>query len=109
MVWASHLEKLLEVVVGLPCLALEITLGGNDTFLIRVVSLVVIIILVAAGSTYDTLRGLLPTTFGASLSTFAGGLGYRTLATGGGCLLIALDKNGFDYLNTRGMPGGNVK
>jgi hypothetical protein len=39
MVWASHLEKLLEVVGGLPCLALEITLGGNDMFLIRVVSL----------------------------------------------------------------------
>jgi hypothetical protein len=52
MIWIGHLEKFLEGICRLPCLMLEISLGGSDVFLVGVVYFLVIII-VAAGSNCD--------------------------------------------------------
>jgi hypothetical protein len=48
MVGIGHLEKFLEVIGGLPSLALEITLGGRAVLLVIAVRLLVIVII--AGS-----------------------------------------------------------
>jgi hypothetical protein len=51
MVWTGRSEKFLKVIVRLPRLALEITLGSHDMLLIRAIRFLVI----AAGSNCDSL------------------------------------------------------
>jgi hypothetical protein len=53
MVWTGHFEKFLEMVFWLPHLVLEIMLDDHDILLIEDVRFLVIII--AAGSDYDSL------------------------------------------------------
>jgi hypothetical protein len=48
------LKKLLEVISGLPCLALEIVLSSNDELLIEVTNILVVVTLVAADSDRDS-------------------------------------------------------
>jgi hypothetical protein len=55
MIGAGCLEKLLEVISGLPCLALEITLSNGDELVARVIGLLVIVALVTTGSDSDSL------------------------------------------------------
>jgi hypothetical protein len=55
MVGAGRFEKLLKVIGRLPRLALEVTLNSSDEFLIEVISLLVITVLVVAGSDHDSL------------------------------------------------------
>jgi hypothetical protein len=80
MVGAGCLEKFLEVIGRLPCLALEIMLNNRDVLLIRVSGLLVLITLIPASGDRDslvsplqpslvTLRAPL-VTFGASLCSF---------------------------------------
>jgi hypothetical protein len=112
MVWAGRLEMLLKVIDRLPRLALEITPSGSDMFFIRVVHLLVVVIIVIACSNYDPLGAPLwsfLTAFSASLSTFAGSLGWCPSAVTKDHLPIALDEDGPDHLCTRGVLGGNVK
>jgi hypothetical protein len=52
MVRAGHLKKLLKVICMLQCLALEVTLGDGNVFLIN---LLVIVILVTASKNCDLL------------------------------------------------------
>jgi hypothetical protein len=77
MFWAGHLEKLLQVISRLSCLALEITLSHSDVFLIGVIGLLIVVIFIAASGNCGLLGEPLwppPTTFGALLSTFVGNL-----------------------------------
>jgi hypothetical protein len=57
MIQAGCFEKLLEVIGGLPYLALRITFGGGDELLVGAVSVLVIIIitLIAASGDRDSL------------------------------------------------------
>jgi hypothetical protein len=112
MVGVGSLEKLLEVIGRLSCLALEVVLGSSDVFLIRVISLLVVVKLIIASSNCDPLGApLWPslTAFGASFCTFASSLAWRPLAINGDCLPIALDEDGPNCLLTGGMLGGDVK
>jgi hypothetical protein len=73
-------EKLLEVICGLSCLELKVALGSGNEFLVRVASIVVIIILIAACGDCDSLGSLLrpPLVFyGAHFHTLVGYLGWR--------------------------------
>jgi hypothetical protein len=58
MIEAGGLKKLLEVISGLPHLALEVTLSSGDELLVGVTDLLVIVTLIAVGSDHDLL-GLL--------------------------------------------------
>ncbi len=83
MVGSGRLEKLIEVIGTLPRLALEVTLGGGNELLIGIVSLLVVVTLIIAGSNCDLLRApLLPlfVALGTFLSTFAGCFGRCRLA-----------------------------
>jgi hypothetical protein len=55
VVGTGHLEKLLEVIGRLSCLAFEVTLDNGDELLIRIIGLLVIIALVTTGSDHDPL------------------------------------------------------
>jgi hypothetical protein len=55
MVGAGHLKKLLKLIDGLPCLALEVTLGGGYELPVGIVGLLVMVALIAVGSDYDSL------------------------------------------------------
>jgi hypothetical protein len=112
MVWACCLEKLLEVIGRLPYLVLEIMLGGCDVFLIRVISLLVVVVVVATSCNHDPLGPpFWPplTAFGASLRAFADNLGWCPSATAGDHLPIALDEDGPNCLFTTSVWGDNVK
>jgi hypothetical protein len=54
MVWIVYFMKLLEAIGRLSRLALEITLGGSDVFLVRAVHFLIIIVIIA-GSNCDPL------------------------------------------------------
>jgi hypothetical protein len=108
IVWAGRLEKLLEVINKLLCLALEVTLGSDDVFFIKVISLLVVVTFIAASSNCDLLWSLL-IAFGASLRSFTGSLGRCPSAASGAHLPIALDENSPDCLLTRAVSGGDVK
>jgi hypothetical protein len=78
IVWAGHLEKLLDVIGMLSRLVLEIVLNDSDVFLVRVIDLLVVVIIVVASSNHDSLgEPLWPphTICGAPLSAFADSLG----------------------------------
>jgi hypothetical protein len=112
MVWVGCLEKFLEVIRRLLHLALEITLGRGNMFLIRVISLLVVFIFVAASVNCDPSGvPLLPPliAFGTPLSTFIDSLGWYPSTASEDYLSIALDKNGPNYLFSRGMVSGYVK
>jgi hypothetical protein len=75
MVGAGRLEKLLEVIGRLPCLSLEVVLGGGNELLIGVVSLLVVVTLIIASSNCDPLGSLLwppLVAFGAPFCILAG-------------------------------------
>jgi hypothetical protein len=112
MVGSGRLEKLIEVIGRLPRLALEITLGSGNELYVGIVSLLVVVTLVIAGSDCASLGLLLwpPLgAFGAPLHAFAGCLDWSPSAIAGDRPLIALDENNPDCLLTRGVPGGNVE
>jgi hypothetical protein len=50
MVRAGRLTKLLKVVGRLPCLVLEVTLCGGNALLVGIISLLIVVTLIAAGS-----------------------------------------------------------
>jgi hypothetical protein len=111
MVGSGRLEKLIEVIGTLPRLALEVTLGGGNELLIGIVSLLVVVTLIIAGSDCAPLGlPLWPPlgAFGAPLHAFAGCLEWCPSAITGDRPPVALDENNPDCLLTRGVPGGNV-
>jgi hypothetical protein len=114
MVWAGHLEKLVDVIGRSSCLMLEIALSDSDVFL-RVIyhHVIVIVIIITASRNCDPLGGepLLPllTALGTSLSAFADNLQWCPLIASGDHLPVALDKDGPAHLFTRGVPGGYVQ
>jgi hypothetical protein len=55
MIGAGRLEKLLEVIYRLSRLVLEVMLDGGNELIVGIVSLLVIVALVAAGSDCDSL------------------------------------------------------
>jgi hypothetical protein len=55
IVWAGHLEKLLDVIGMLSRLVLEIVLNDSDVFLVRVIDLLVVVIIVVASNNHDSL------------------------------------------------------
>jgi hypothetical protein len=84
-------------------LALEVTLSSGNELLIGIISLLVVLTLVAAGSDHDLLGlPLWPpvAAFGTPLCTLADCLEGR--------LPVALDKNSPDRLLARGMPSGDI-
>jgi hypothetical protein len=112
MVGASRFEKLLEVINGLPHLALEVRLSSGNELLVGVISLLVIAALIVAGSDCDSLESLLwppSVIFGALLRILAGCLERCPLTVIGGRLPVVLDENGSDHLLARGVPNGDVK
>jgi hypothetical protein len=85
-------------------LALEVTLSSGNELLIGIISLLVVLTLVAAGSDHDLLGlPLWPpvAAFGTPLCTLADCLEGR--------LPVALDKNSPDRLLARGMPSGDIE
>jgi hypothetical protein len=73
MVWAGHLEKLLEVIGRLSRLVLKVTLSSVNMFLVRVIILLIVVTLVTISSNCDPLgMPLWPTlvAFGARLHAF---------------------------------------
>jgi hypothetical protein len=93
-------------------MAFEIALGSGDVFLIGVISLLVVVIFVAASSNYDPLGARLwppPTTFGSPFRAFVGSLGRCPSAVDSERLFVALDENSPDYLLCRGVPSSDVK
>jgi hypothetical protein len=112
MVGAGYLKKLLEVIGGLSCLTLEIMLSNGDELLVRVVGLLVVVALVTASGDHDSSGSpLWPSlvTFGTALCAFTARLEQRPSTTARGRLVVALNKNGPDYLLARGVPGGDVE
>jgi hypothetical protein len=59
MIGAGCLEKIVEVIGGLPRLALDVTLNSCGDLLIGVIGLLVVIALIAAGSDRDLFGSLL--------------------------------------------------
>jgi hypothetical protein len=93
-------------------LALEVTLGGGNELLIRIVSLLVVVALITTSGDYDSLGSLLwppLATFGAPLCALTGDLLWHPLTAAGRHLPIALDKNSIDCLIAGGMPSGSVE
>jgi hypothetical protein len=112
MVGAGYLKKLLEVIGGLSCLTLEIMLSNGDELLVRVVGLLVVVALVTASGDHDSSGSpLWPSlvTFGTPLCAFTARLERRPSTTARGRLVVALNKNGPDYLLARGVPSGDVE
>jgi hypothetical protein len=100
-------EKFLEMVLRLPCLALEVVLHGCDMFPI-------------GGDNFLTIVGrdsdvsevpLLPllATLGAFPSAFDGGFLWWCSATASDCFHVAKDKGGPYRLLTGGVPSGDVE
>jgi hypothetical protein len=78
MVWASLLEKVLEVIGRLSRLVLEVVLDSGNMFLVRVIDLLVVVAIVVASSNCDLLGAPLWTplvAFGTPPHAFAGCLG----------------------------------
>jgi hypothetical protein len=105
MIGESRLEKLLEVIYGLSCLALEVVLDGANEHLIRIAGLL------ACGDCDSLQLSLWPPliAFGTPLCALTGDLEWCPPTATGSYLPIALDENSPDHLLTRGMPGGNVE
>jgi hypothetical protein len=59
MIGVGCLEKLLDLIRRLPCLALDVTLCSGDELLVGVIGLLVIVTLVAASSDHDSWASLL--------------------------------------------------
>jgi hypothetical protein len=97
MVWICHLEKLLEVIDRLSCLAHGIA-DGSNVFLIGVIHCLVIVVVVAITGGNDAPLGApllhLLAVFGASLSTPISSFRRCPMAATGDRLPIILDKNG---------------
>jgi hypothetical protein len=55
MIEVGHLEKLLEVIGGLPRLAHEVALGGGNENLVEIIGLLVIVALITARCNYNSL------------------------------------------------------
>jgi hypothetical protein len=107
MVQTGRFEKFLEVVIRLLRLALEVTLDGCDTHLIRVVRFLLFVI--TTGSNYDPLEVPLLPPFAAFCGTFVSGFGWCHSAAAEGRFPITSDKDGPDRLLIRAMPGGDIK
>jgi hypothetical protein len=108
----GRLEKLFEMIDGLPRLELEVALGSGNELLVRIVSLLVVVTPVATGNDCDALGSpLWPplVAFGAPLCALAGCLEWRPSTATRGCLPITLDENGPNRLLTRGVLGGDVE
>jgi hypothetical protein len=91
---------------------LEVTLSGSNMFFIGVIGLLVDVALVAASSNGDLLGApLWPPliAFGCPLHAFVDGHGQCPSATNGDHLPLTLDRNGPDYLLTRGVSDGDVE
>jgi hypothetical protein len=85
MVQIGSFEKFLKMVLGLPCLALEVTLGGHDVLLTGLVHFFVIAVI--AGSDYDVSWApllLLLAALGALLRALGGSFGWCCKAAAGG-------------------------
>jgi hypothetical protein len=106
MVQTSRFEKFLKMVLQLPRLVLEVTLGGRDILLIGVVCFLVVV--VAVGSDFNPSGALLLPLL-ASLIAFDGGFGWCDRATAGGHFPIAQNEGNPNRLLARGMPGGDIK
>jgi hypothetical protein len=82
MVQIGSFEKFLKMVLGLPCLALEVTLGGHDVLLTGLVHFFVIAVI--AGSDYDVSWAPLLLLLAALLRALGGSFGwcYKAAADG---------------------------
>jgi hypothetical protein len=112
MIGTGYLEKLLEVISGLPRLALEVSLSSGDELLFRVADLLVVATLITAGNHHDSLESLFQpplVAFGSLLCALAGCLEWCPLTTTEGCFPTVLDENSPGRLLMRGGPGGDVK
>jgi hypothetical protein len=112
MILMGHLEKLLEVISGLPWLVLQVVLRGDDELLIRVTDLLVVVTLITDGSDRDSLGlPLQPplVAFGTALCVLSGHLERRPSTTTEALFPAVLDENGLNHLFTRGVPSGDVK
>jgi hypothetical protein len=92
MIGAGRLEKLLEVIYRLSRLVLEVMLDGGNELIVGIVSLLVIVALVAAGSDCDSLGSpLWPplVAFRALLCSLASCLEWRSSTAAGGRLSVA--------------------
>jgi hypothetical protein len=106
------LQKLLEVIAGQSCLALDLALDGGNELLIGVANVLVIVTLIAAGGDHESLGSPLRpplVAYGTPFCALVGCLGWCPPIAAGGCLPAALDENGPDRLLTKGMPGGDVE
>jgi hypothetical protein len=54
MIWVGCFEKPFEVIRGLPCLALKITLDSGHELLVGVADVIVVITYVATGGDHDS-------------------------------------------------------
>jgi hypothetical protein len=59
MIGADHLKKLLKVISGLLCLALEVVLSSGNELLVRVICPFIVVTLIVASSDCDSLGSLL--------------------------------------------------
>jgi hypothetical protein len=112
MIWAGLLEEVFKVIGRLLRLTLEVVLSSSDVFFIKVLSLLIIVTLLAAGGNGDPLGVPLWAPligFGTSLYLFADGLRQCPSATNRGHLPLALDKNSPNCFLTRGASGHDVK
>jgi hypothetical protein len=112
MIGTGCLEKHLEVISGLPRLALEVALSSGDKLLVGVIGILVIVTLIIAASDRDSLEPSfcpLLVTFGALLCALAGCLDRCPSTAVGGRSPTVLDKNGPNHVLAGGMPGGDVK
>jgi hypothetical protein len=106
MVQISRFEKFLEMVLRLSYMVLEVMLGSRDKLLIGAVRFLVVV--VAAGSDCDPSGvPLLPLL--ATLSTFAGGFGWRFPGATEDHFPIVQNKDNPNRLLARGVLGGDIK
>jgi hypothetical protein len=111
VVGAGHFEKLLKVIGRLSHLVHEVTLGGSNVLLIGIISRLVVVTLIAAGSDCNSLGSpLWPplVAFGTPLCALVSRLEWCPSTVARSRLLVALDKNGPYRLLTKGVPGGDV-
>jgi hypothetical protein len=112
MIGTCRLEKLLEVITGLPRLALEVALSGGNELLIGIADIIVIITQVVAGSDRDLLGPFLQSplvALGTPLRALVSCLSGRPSTAAGGYFPIALYENSPDHLLARGVSSGDVE
>jgi hypothetical protein len=103
-------EKFLEMVLGLPRLALVVALGGRDVLLTGVVHFLAITVI--AGSDSDMLGALLLpllATLGTILSALGGGFGWYSTAAAGGRFHVTQNESSPNCLFTRGVSSGDIQ